>query len=274
MSSRCRDRRLHAVALAALLLLFAASAGARELRVCADPDNLPYSNLAERGFENRIVRLIAKDLDADLTYYWLPQWRGFTRKTLLDGHCDVIPGVPVDSPNVRVTAPYYHGAYALVFRADRVPGLSGLDDPRLRTLRIGLPLIGIDAVPTPVGRALARRDIYDNVVGFPIIGETPAALRMLAALRRGDIDVAVVWSPQAGVYMQRERGPFSIVLLLSKERDPGFEFDIAMAVRPDDRALQRALDTSLARLRPQIEAVLDEYGVARVTDELALRQHP
>ena len=90
---------------AALLLLFAASAGARELRVCADPDNLPYSNLAERGFENRIVRLIAKDLDADLTYYWLPQWRGFTRKTLLDGHCDVIPGVPVDSPNVRVTAP-------------------------------------------------------------------------------------------------------------------------------------------------------------------------
>jgi mxaJ protein len=268
MSSRCRDRRFRALACAALVLV-ATAACARSLRVCADPDNLPYSDAAERGFENRLARLIANDLDADLSYYWLPQWRGYTRKTLLEGNCDVIPGVPVDAANVRVTAPYYRGSYALVFRADRVPGFHGLDDARLRTLRIGLPLVGIDAVPTPPGRALARRGIYDNVVGFPIVGDKPAAERMLAALARDDIDVAVVWSPQAGYYMARARVPLSMVFLESQESDPRFEFAIAMAVRPDDVALQRALDASLARLQPQIDAVLQEYGVVQHDDDLA-----
>jgi len=270
MSSRCRDRRFRALACTVLGVLLATTACARSLRVCADPDNLPYSDVAERGFENRLARLIAKDLDADLSYYWLPQWRGFTRKTLLEGNCDVIPGVPVDSANVRVTKPYYRGAYALVFRADRVPGLSGLDDARLRTLRIGVPLVGIDAAPTPPGRALARRAIYENVVGFPVVGDKPAAERMFAALATDAIDVAVVWSPQAGYYMAREHAPLSIVLLEPEERDPRFEFAIAMAVRPDDAALQHALDASLARLQPQIEAVLREYGVVQHDDDVTL----
>ena len=272
MYSRCRDAALRAFFCAALTL-FAAGAGARELRVCADPDNLPYSDAQERGFENRIAQLIARDMRADIAYYWLPQWRGFTRKTLLEGHCDVIPGVPVDLANVRVTAPYYEGAYALVFRSDRVPGLTGLDDPRLRTLRIGLPLVGIDAIPTPPGRALARRGIYDNVVGFPVIGERPAADRMFAALASGDIDVAVVWSPQAGYYMRRERVPLSIVLLEPAPSDPRFNFAVAMAVRPDDAALQRDIDQALTRLRPQIESVLDEFGVVRPEGDVALGQH-
>lgn len=270
MSSRCRDIGWRGFFAAALATLVVSTATARELRVCADPDNLPYSNSAEQGFENRIAKLVARDLDARLTYYWLPQWRGFTRKTLLEGHCDVIPGVPTEQTNVRVTTPYYHGVFSLVYRADRVSALAGLDDPRLRTLRLALPLVGIDAAPTPTGRALARRGIYDNIVGFPVIGDKPAAERMFAALDAGDVDVAAVWSPQAGYYMRRAHVPLSIVLLQPQDGDPPFEFAIAMAVRPDDAMLQRELNASLARMQPEIQAILRQFGVVTDDDDTML----
>jgi mxaJ protein len=274
MFSRCRETFVRVLACALAALAAFGTADASQLRVCADPDNLPYSDRGENGFENRIARLVAADLGAALSYYWLPQWRGFTRKTLLEGHCDVIPGLPASQPNVLTTAPYYRGTYALVFRADRVPGLSNLDDPRLRTLRIGVPLVGIDAIPTPPGRALARRGIFDNVVGFPVIGERPAALRMITALAHDEIDVAVVWSPQAGYFVTRQDVPMAIVALAPNDRDPEFAFAIAMAVRPDDAPLQRALDASLARLRPKIEAVLQEYAVVKAGDDMALGRKP
>jgi mxaJ protein len=270
MSSRSRSRVLQRLAAGALAFAISmATASARDLRICADPDNLPYSDAAERGFENRIAQLISADLDAKLEYHWLPQWRGFVRKTLLEGHCDVIPGIPADQANVLVTEPYYRGDYALVYRTDRVAGLRALDDPRMRTLRIGLPLIGIDGIPSPPGRALARRGIFKHVVGFPVIGDKPAAERMIAALASDDIDVAIVWSPQAGYFIARQRVPLTVVLLVPGEGDPSFEFAIAMGVRPGDAVLRRALDASLARLRPQVDAVLREYGVVQPDDMAA-----
>ena len=271
MSSRCRDRVVQpvVVSVVAVALSFG-TAIARELRVCADPANLPYSDANGNGFENRIAELVAADLGAAIEYYWLPQLRGFTRKTLLEGHCDVIPGIPANQPNVLTTAPYYRGDYALVFRADHVPGLSGLDDPRMRTLRIGLPLIGIDATPAPPGRALARRGIFDNVVGFPVIGERPVAERMIGAVAADDIDVAIVWSPQAGYFIARQRVPLAIKLLNAGPRDAAFDFAIAMGVRPGDIALQRELDASLVRLRSRVEALLLEFGVVQPGDDMTM----
>ena len=261
MSSRCRDRR-GAHALCALALVLALGhADARELRVCADPDNMPFSDGERRGFENRIVELIASDIGATVAYYWLPQWRGFTRKTLLEGHCDVIPGMPAATRDVLTTAPYYRSSYALVFRADRVPGFTGLRDPRLPTLRIGVALPGIDATPSPPGRALARRGIFDNVVGFPVIRDVPVAKRMIDALASGDLDVAAVWWPQAGYFVALAHVPLSPAPLEPDDGDPPFAFAIAMAVRPGDAELRRRLDAALARLRPAIAAVLDQYAV-------------
>lgn len=261
MSSRCRDAgRGRALCVLVFALAFAL-ADARELRVCADPDNMPFSDAERRGFENRIIELIASDIGATVSYYWLPQWRGFTRKTLLDDHCDVIPGVPAEVRNVLTTAPYYRSSYVLVFRADRVPGLTGLRDPRLVTLRIGVALPGIDAAPSPPGRALARRGIHDNVVGFPVISDVPVAKRMVDALDRGDLDAAALWWPQAGYFVARAHAPLSRTLLEPDEGDAAFSFAIAMAVRPDDAELRRTLDAALTRLQPAIAAVLDEYAV-------------
>lgn len=260
MYSRFRD----ALAIGAVALAAAAPAAlAHELRVCADPDDLPYSSEDERGFENRIVRLVAQDLGADVRYYWQRQWRGFARKTLLAHHCDVIPGVPAALPEVLATVPYYRGAYAFVYREDRAPGLRSLDDPRLRSLRIGLQLVGIDAIATPAGAALAARGITLNVVGFPVLGDEPSAQRIVDALGAGMLDVAIVWSPQAGYFAGLRHLPLRVVPIEGAPGDPPLAFPIAMGVRPDDAELKQALDAALARLRPQIDAVLRDYAVTR-----------
>jgi mxaJ protein len=139
--------------------------------------------------------------------------------------------------------------------------LTGLGDPRLSKLRIGVSLPGIDAAPSPPGRALARRGIFDHVVGFPVISDVPVAQRMVDALDRGDLDVAALWWPQAGYFVARAHAPLSRTPLEPDDGDPAFSFAIAMAVRPGDAELRRTLDAALARLRPSIAAVLDEYAV-------------
>src|SRR5688500_15979774 len=115
MSSRCLKGLF---GLVCALAFGAASAAERELRVCADPDNLPYSHENGSGFENRIAQLVADELGAKLAYAWLPQQRGFIRKGLDANACDMVVGVPSDFERVRTTRPYYRSAYVFVFRAE------------------------------------------------------------------------------------------------------------------------------------------------------------
>jgi mxaJ protein len=262
MSSRCPE--VLAFALGVVALAIAMPATARELRVCADPDDLPYSNRAGQGFENRIAALVAHDLGAEVRYYWLPQWRGYARKTLAQHRCDVIPGIAQADDSVLATDAYYRGTYAFVYAPARFPGLESLDDPRLRALRIGIQVIGIDALPTPAARALARRDIVDRVVGFPMMGETPSAQRIVDAIAAGTLDVGIVWSPQPGYFIAQRRLALAVVPIRRDANDPAFEFAIAMGVRRDDVALRDALNRSLVRLAPAIDDVLHDYAVTRV----------
>jgi mxaJ protein len=264
MSSRCLEHAALAGCALALSLFASAPLAARELRVCADPDNLPYSNREERGFENRIASLVAHDLGDEVRYYWLPQWRGYARKTLQQHRCDLIPGIAQADESVLATDVYYRGTYAFVYSPGRFPGLASLDDPRLRSARIGVQVVGIDATPTPAARALAQRGIVGNVVGFPVMGDTPSAARIVDALAGGVLDIGVVWSPQPGYFVAKRHLALDVVPIRRDAADPAFDFAIAMGVRRDDVALQRALNASLARLAPQIDAVLREYAVTRV----------
>lgn len=264
MSSRCLDARMLGRVAIALALCVSVPLAAREVRVCAEPNDLPYSDRAEQGFENRIAMLVANDLGADVRYYWLPQWRGYARKTLQQHRCDVIPGIAQADESVLATDAYYRGTYALVYSAARFPGLSSLDDPRLHSLRIGVQVVGIDAIPTPAARALARRGIVANVVGYPVMGETPSAARIVDAVAAGSLDVGIVWSPQPGYFIAKRRLALDVVPIRRERDDPPFDFAIAMGVRRDDVALRDALNESLAHLAPQIDAVLRDYAVTRV----------
>jgi mxaJ protein len=247
----------------------AADQPSRVLRVCADPNNLPFSNQAEQGFENRIARLIAADLGAEVRYTWWAQRRGFVRNTLRAGECDLIPGVPARFEPVATTAPYYSSSYVFVTRADLEPTIESLDDPRLRRLRIGVHLIGDDYANPPPVTALARRGIVRNVAGFSIYGDyrdpNPPA-RLIEAVARGEVDVAIVWGPLGGYFATREAVPLRVTRTreLDDGKDVPFVFQIAMGVRPEDSLLLRRVDSALTRRRDEVRRILGEYGVPLV----------
>ncbi|MFL6592727.1 MAG: quinoprotein dehydrogenase-associated putative ABC transporter substrate-binding protein [Luteimonas sp.] len=252
-----------------------AGASARDLRVCADPNNLPFSNAAGEGFENRIVALLAKDLGANVEYTWWAQRRGAIRNTLNAGDCDVIPGMASSGDMTGTTDPYYRSTYVFVSRADRgLRSLTSLDDPRLRTLRIGVQLVGDDGANPPPAMSLARRGIVDNVRGFTVYGDyadkAPQAA-VIQAVAHGDIDVALVWGPTAGYFAALSGVPMVLAPVtpwLDGPQSP-MVFDISMGLRRDDRPLRRELDRALARNRESIDRILDDYHVPRVADPSA-----
>ena len=157
--------------LALVLLLLAAPAEARTLKVCADPNNLPFSNRASEGFENKLAAMIAADLHAKLDYVWWAQRRGYVRNTLGESKCDFWPGIASNVEMVATTRPYYRSTYMFVSRADgNLKGLT-LDDPRLKRLRIGVQMVGNDASNTPPAHALAERGVVANVRGYMLYGD-------------------------------------------------------------------------------------------------------
>ena len=241
-------------------------------RVCADPNNLPFSNREEQGFENRIASLLARELHLPVVYTWLPQGRGFVRKTLKAGLCDVILGVPAAYGPTLTTRPYYRSTYVFVQRADRNLSVTSLDDTVLRRLRIGVQMIGDDYHNTPPVQALATRGIIDNVIGFPIFGdygEPNPERRIVDAVASDTIDVAIVWGPLAGYFASRGAVPLTIVPLPTAPDSSGaqFTFDIAMGVRRSSTLLASNLDRLLEKEGLAIRAILESYGVPLVAAE-------
>lgn len=267
MSSRCLRALLSlALALAAPLAraddAMSGAAGGRVLRVCADPDNLPFSKDDESGFENRIARIVAADLHATLVYAWLPQGRGFVRKSLGADLCDVLIGIPVEFNNVLATRPYYRSGYMFVNRADAIAPLTTFKDARLSVLTVGIQLTGDNPSTTPPGLALARHGAFARVVGYPVYDETPAAARATADLAAGRLDAALLWGPQAAYYATRSPVPLSVrPAAPPEELGLPFEFSIGMGVRKGDFALRNALDSAIVHWAAAIAAVLDAYAV-------------
>jgi mxaJ protein len=238
------------------------------LRVCADPDNLPYSHRNRSGFENRLAQLVAADLDRPLQYYWQPQQRGFVRKNMGEGHCDLFIGVPADFDRLLTTRPYYRSSYVFVFRADEPKPLSTFDDPRLPGIRVGVQLVGDDLAATPPGHALARAGAVVNVVGYTVLGQGPAAARMVQAVAQRHLDAALIWGPQAGWFVQGAPVPLRMEAALAPAGlGMPFQFQIAMGVRHGDRVLRDARDEVIVKRRAQIDSILRDYGVPRSEQE-------
>jgi mxaJ protein len=238
------------------------------LRVCADPNNLPYSNERGEGFENKIAELLASDLHERLEYNWWAQRRGYVRNTLKSGACDLFVGVPTGFEMAETTAPYYRSTYVFVYRKDRKLNITSFDDPALRKLKVGVQMIGDDGANSPPAHALAARGVVGNVRGYMIYGDyarpNPSA-EIVDAVARGDVDVAVVWGPFAGYFAKRQRVPLAIVPVEPQIDRPflPFVFDISMGVRRGDEELRQQIEDFLERRKPEIERILDDYGVPR-----------
>jgi mxaJ protein len=255
------------LALSALLLsspLFAGQRLNERLVVCADPDNMPFSNRAGDGFENKLAQLIAHDLHAQLEYYWWPQVRGFVRKTLDDDKCDLWPGVATRLDSLLTTRPYYESTYVFVTRSDRGLSHLTLDDPRLATLSIGVQMIGNDAMNTPPAHALARRGLVNNIHGYMIYArDERVGPPILAAVAAGQIDVALVWGPTAGYFAHRSYIPLRIdpvVPGIDADQWP-MSFSISVGVRRGDTALRDKVEAVLEQEKPRLDALLRGYHV-------------
>jgi quinoprotein dehydrogenase-associated probable ABC transporter substrate-binding protein len=254
--------------IAAFVLLVAASPplAAAPLRVCSDPNNLPFSNQRQEGFENRIAELIARELKTSVQYYWHAQRRGFVRNTLNAHKCDVIVGVPSSFELALTTRPYYRSTYVFVTRKDRKLAISGFDDPQLKKLRIGVQMIGDDYASSPPAHALANRGIVRNITGYSVYGDyskqNPTRV-IVDAVAKGEVDVSAVWGPTAGYFMRKTGVPL-VATPVSPQIDLPFlpfVFDISMAVRRGETALRDRLNEILERRAEDIEAILRDYGV-------------
>jgi len=281
-----REPRRRVVA-GGFLVLLAMAAGActasgaeeaRTLRVCADPNNLPFTNQREEGFENRIAELIAEEMGAELEYTWWAQRRGFIRNTLRAGTCDLVTAVPSSFELAMPTRPYYRSTYVFVYRADADFDIRSFDDPLLHELRVGVHMIGDDYANTPPAHAFASRGIVNNLVGYRIYGdyseENPPA-RLIDAVANGDLDVAVAWGPLAGYFALRS--PVELELVpVSPQIDLPFlpmVYDISLGVRREDVALREEVEKILDQRQEDIDAILAEYGVPRLDVGLRGRSH-
>jgi mxaJ protein len=266
------------VASAVAMMIGTAAADAAVLRVCADPNNLPFSDREGRGFENKVVELIARDLGSTVDYTWWAQRRGYVRNTLKADVCDVWSGVASGAEMMTSSRPYYRSSYVFVTRADRALHIASFDDPQLRTLIIGVQMVGSDAMNTPPAHALSRRGIVQNVRGYMLYGDyrqPHPASAIIDAVENGDVDVAVVWGPTAGYFAAQASTPLTIEAV-QPWRD-GTElpmaFYVSMGVRRGDNALLKRLDDSLERNRAAISAILAEYHVPVLPDVFAARSN-
>jgi mxaJ protein len=243
------------------LFLFSSRGFSATLRVCAEPDNLPYSHEDGSGFENRLARLLAAELGRELVMAWQPQRRGFVRKTVGAGLCDAWMGVPSGFERMLTTRPYYRSSFFFIFKSSSP--LVSFEDPRLKSLRIGVQLPGDDLAATPPGHALALRGAR-NVAGYTVYGERPAAARIVDAIARGELDAGLVWGPQAGYFARGQGLALHPAAAPEELRKIPFEYSISVGVKRGERGLRDALEAALERRRGEIGALLDEYAVPRL----------
>jgi mxaJ protein len=245
------------------LVWFAIPLPAEALRVCADPDYLPYSNRAEAGFENKIASFIAQALGETVEYTWAShRGRGgfpqFLSTTLDANKCDVVMNIPYGSREELTTRPYYVSSYVFVFDKSKKYDITSLDSPALKRAKVGFER------ETPAEDALKMRGMIQGAVAFDVGsdgGESPAT--MLAALKEGRIDVLITWQPAIGAFL-RDYPAFEVVTV-PNERALGppeqYAFPMSMGVRTGDDALRKRLDEAIEKHQAELTSILKENGV-------------
>lgn len=238
---------------------------AKVLRVCADPNNLPFSNEKGEGFENKIAEYLAKKINKELAYAFYPGATGFVRNTLNAHLCDVILGIPQGNDLVQPTNPYYRTTYAIVTRAgSELEGLTTLDDPRLKSKqhRIGL------VANTPPGNILAKEGLMSAVKPYPLMVDTrfdSSSAAMIRDLEAGEIDVALLWGPIAGYYVKNAKTKLNLAPI-QETAGTRMAFRVAFGVRHSDQIWKRDLNQFISQNKSELEKILIDYGVPLIDE--------
>jgi quinoprotein dehydrogenase-associated probable ABC transporter substrate-binding protein len=237
----------------------------RVLRVCADPRNLPFSNEAGEGFENRLAEMLAQKLGKSLAYTYYPGATGFVRNTLNAHKCDVIMGYPQGDDFVQPTNPYYRTAYVLIARRDAgLDGIESLEDPRLRGKKIGI------IAGTPPATNLAVNGLLPSIHSYPLVIDTrfdSSTDRMFKDLQGGSIDVALLWGPIGGYFAKQSKLDLDVVPLVKEKSGPRMAYRIGMGVRHSDQNWKRELNRFISENKAAIDRILVTYGVPLLDEQ-------
>ena len=265
---RARSALPALAALGAIALLITPVDGLAALRVCADPGNMPLSNNKGEGYENKIAAVLAKALDTTVENYFRPGIeRGLTRSTLDAEQCDVMIDMPVDSDDVVTTGPLYRTTYVLAYRSDRAYDFKSLDDPRLKKLKIGV------YETSAIRAALADHGVGSVQIHYlshdaDLVPQNQPSYQV-QQLIDGTLDVAAVWGPLAGYYKVVQHAPITLQPANTLDDSP-LQFEMAIAVRRNDRELAKRLDQAMHAQKDAIRAILTDYGVPLVQCDACL----
>ena len=233
------------------------------LRVCADPDNLPFSNDKGEGFENQLAQILAKAWDSKLEYAWWPVRRGFFARALNGRYCDVALTAPSGLDQAATTKAYFRSAYVILYRKDSGLNITSLSDTALKRLKIGVNLLNADAENTPPAMAMSSHGVVGNLVGFQTFysegGSRPEDI--VNAVINKTVDLAIVWGPLAGYFARSSPSPL-VMNVVAEDSVSGipFAFDIAIGVRRRETALRDSLQTFLNTHRQTIDSLLKAYN--------------
>ncbi|MEE3627664.1 substrate-binding domain-containing protein [Nitrospirillum sp. BR 11752] len=235
-----------------------------ELRICADPNDLPYSNQKEEGFENKVAAIIGQDLKLPVSYVWFPQVMGFVRNTLRARQCDLVMGTVAGDPLMDNTSAYYHSGYMIVTRADAGLTATSLGDPSLADKRFGL------VAATPPTDLLLRHNLMSKTTSYALTVDTryeSPSRAMLQDLVDRKIDVALLWGPIAGYYIKKEKLPLRAAFLDPEGDGNRLDFRITMGVRANEPEWRRTVDQALRRHRAEVDTLLADYGIPLLDEE-------
>jgi quinoprotein dehydrogenase-associated probable ABC transporter substrate-binding protein len=228
-------------------------------RACADPRDLPLSNEAGEGFENKIADLFARKLGKSVAYTFYPDATGFIRNTLNAYHCDVVMGTAQGDDLVQPTNPYYRTGYAAAYHQDGpLKGMDSLSDPRLKTARIGI------VAGTPPATYLAMNGLLGQIKSYRLGVDTrydSPTHDMMDDLDKGEIDVALIWGPFGGYYATKAKTPTAVVPLVKEQGGPRMVYRIVMGVRHSDQNWKHDLNKLISENQDEIQAILRSYGV-------------
>lgn len=234
------------------------------LSVCADPGNMPLSDNQQQGYQNKIIEAVAAQIGAKVSYFWRPYLeRGLTRETFENNECDILLDMPTDSASVLTTIPIYRSTYVLAYLADKHYDFKSLDDPRLKTLRIGT------YQHSAIRMVLAKHGIK-NLESLSLV-TSDADLRpenqpwrQLEKLTDGTLDVAGVWGPFAGWFQKVKGAPITLQPINLLDDDTPLEFNLSIGVQNTDVVLKFVLDNALMAKKDEIEKILADFGVPLV----------
>jgi quinoprotein dehydrogenase-associated probable ABC transporter substrate-binding protein len=235
-----------------------------ELKVCADPNNLPYSDEKKEGFENKIAELMGGELGLKVDYAWFPQVIGFVRNTLRARLCDLVMGTVAGDEIMQTTNPYYFTTYVMFYRSDKALAIEGAQDARLTGLHLGV------VAGTPPADLLVRHELMSHTKPYALTVDTRAESpthQMVQDVIDGTIDVGFLWGPIAGYYRKHDNLPLTMVPLKDERGAARMEYHIAMGVRANEPEWRRRINAAILKRQGDMTAILRDYGVPLLNEQ-------